>query len=131
MDVYNYDPTTGAYISTTPADPSPLEPGVFLVPAHATAVPVPAISAGQQAVWGDGTWTVELITAPSIPAPAANVPSTPPDLTPITPKLTAAQLRAAAYQYEADPIFFKWQRGEATQADWLAAVEAVKSRFPN
>lgn len=31
---------------------------------------------------------------------------------------------------EADPVFFEWQRGEATQADWLAAVAAVRARFP-
>ena len=31
---------------------------------------------------------------------------------------------------EADPVFFEWQRGEATQADWLAAVAAVRARLP-
>ena len=39
-------------------------------------------------------------------------------------------LRRAAYQLEADPLFFKAQRGEATQADWLAKVEEIKARFP-
>jgi hypothetical protein len=31
---------------------------------------------------------------------------------------------------EADPLFFLWQRGEAAKADWLAAVEDVKARYP-
>ncbi len=31
---------------------------------------------------------------------------------------------------EADPLFFKWQRDEASREDWLAAVAAVKARFP-
>ena len=31
---------------------------------------------------------------------------------------------------EADPVFFRWQRDEATREDWLAAVAAVKARFP-
>lgn len=31
---------------------------------------------------------------------------------------------------EADPLFFRWQREEATREDWLAAVAAVKSRYP-
>lgn len=31
---------------------------------------------------------------------------------------------------EADPVFFRWQRGEAEKDDWLAAVAAVKTRFP-
>lgn len=31
---------------------------------------------------------------------------------------------------EADPLFFRWQRGEAAQEDWLTAVAEVKARFP-
>lgn len=31
---------------------------------------------------------------------------------------------------EADPLFFRWQRGEGTEEDWLATVAAVKERFP-
>ena len=31
---------------------------------------------------------------------------------------------------EADPLFFRWQRDEATKADWLAAVAEVKARHP-
>lgn len=42
----------------------------------------------------------------------------------------AAQLRQAAYAAEADPLFFKAQRGEATMADWQAKVAEIKTRFP-
>jgi hypothetical protein len=38
--------------------------------------------------------------------------------------------RKRAYQNEADPLFFKWQRGEGTQEAWLAKVEEIKSRYP-
>jgi hypothetical protein len=38
-------------------------------------------------------------------------------------------LREALMQ-EADPVFFRWQRGEATKEDWLAAVAEIKARFP-
>lgn len=31
---------------------------------------------------------------------------------------------------EADPLFFRWQRDEVSKDDWLAAVAAVKARFP-
>lgn len=48
---------------------------------------------------------------------------------PPTPQPTEA-LRRAAYAAEADPLFFKSQRGEATQAEWLAKVEEIKARFP-
>lgn len=38
--------------------------------------------------------------------------------------------RAAAYNSEADPLFFKAQRGEATEAEWLAKIAEIKARFP-
>ena len=38
--------------------------------------------------------------------------------------------RAAAYRETADPLFFQYQRGEVTEAEWLAAVEAVKTAHP-
>ena len=42
----------------------------------------------------------------------------------------AKQARAAAYAAEADPLFFKAQRGEASMDDWTAAVEAIRARYP-
>lgn len=42
----------------------------------------------------------------------------------------ADQARLIAYAAEADPLFFKWQRGEATQEQWLSAIAAIKARFP-
>lgn len=38
--------------------------------------------------------------------------------------------RARAYREISDPIFFEWQRGDATEAEWLAAVQAVKNAHP-
>lgn len=38
--------------------------------------------------------------------------------------------RAAAYAKEADPLFFKAQRGEATMDEWLALVAEIKMRYP-
>ncbi|MFO0447955.1 MAG: hypothetical protein ACK52I_04575, partial [Pseudomonadota bacterium] len=38
------------------------------------------------------------------------------------------EIRYAAYVKESDPLFFKWQRGEATKEDWLAKVEEIKAR---
>lgn len=39
----------------------------------------------------------------------------------------AVRLALAA---EADPQFFRWQRGEVAKEDWLATVAEVKARFP-
>ena len=40
------------------------------------------------------------------------------------------QARFYAYQRDADPIFFEYQRGTATEQEWLAAVQAVKDAHP-
>lgn len=46
------------------------------------------------------------------------------------PNKTAKQKRALAYREEADPIFFKTQRGEATHADWILKVNEIRDRYP-
>lgn len=38
--------------------------------------------------------------------------------------------RQSAYQTEADPLFFKWQAGEGTEADWLAKRAEIAERYP-
>ena len=43
---------------------------------------------------------------------------------------SARNSRAAAYRLEADPLFFKAQRGEATTDEWSAKVAEIKARFP-
>jgi hypothetical protein len=40
------------------------------------------------------------------------------------------QARFRAYRETSDPVFFQYQRGAKTEADWLAAVEAVKTAHP-
>jgi hypothetical protein len=40
------------------------------------------------------------------------------------------QARHAAYIADADPLFFKWQRGTGTEQAWLDAVQAVKDAHP-
>jgi len=42
-----------------------------------------------------------------------------------------SQQRQAAYVVEADPLFFKAQRGEVALSDWLAKVNEIKARFPD
>jgi hypothetical protein len=43
---------------------------------------------------------------------------------------SAKSERAAAFQAEADPLFFKVQRGEATQQEWLDKIEEIRARYP-
>jgi hypothetical protein len=46
------------------------------------------------------------------------------------PMKIAKENRSSAYRTESDPLFFKSQRGEATEAEWLSKVEEIKQRFP-
>lgn len=46
------------------------------------------------------------------------------------PARIAEEKRHAAYIAEADPLFFKAQRGEATLAEWQAKVAEIKARYP-
>ena len=38
--------------------------------------------------------------------------------------------RKAAYQQEADPLFFSYQRGETTEQEWLDKVAEIKLAYP-
>jgi hypothetical protein len=38
--------------------------------------------------------------------------------------------RARSYQETSDPIFFQYQRGDATKEEWLQAVQSVKDGNP-
>jgi hypothetical protein len=38
--------------------------------------------------------------------------------------------RQAAYIAESDPLFFKWQAGEATEAEWKAKRDEIRARYP-
>jgi hypothetical protein len=40
------------------------------------------------------------------------------------------QARQVAYRETSDPIFFEYQRGDKTEGEWLAAVQAVKDAHP-
>ena len=42
----------------------------------------------------------------------------------------AERNRASAYATEADPLFFKAQRGEATMDEWNAKVAEIRARYP-
>ena len=53
-----------------------------------------------------------------------------PDVAKARRNAAAAKARAADLQTEADPLFFSWQRGEGTEAEWLAKVAEVRARHP-
>lgn len=107
--------TDGYFVGLTTADESPLEEGVFLLPAGAIDTSAPAIVEGKRAKW-NGTWVFE-----DIPQPETELAPEP---------LTYTQKRAAEY-----PPIFDYLDGivKADQAQidaYIAACQAIKLKYP-
>jgi hypothetical protein len=56
MLVYHYDAATGEYLDATTAQESPLETGVFLLPAYATTIAPPDATTGCARIWDGSAW---------------------------------------------------------------------------
>ena len=111
----------GIYVGPVECDESPLEPGVFLIPAGAVTVEPPEFAKGEFVVWDGDDWRVEVIPEPEPEQePEPYVPT----------REDVEEQRRSAYQQTADPVFFQWQRGDATQQEWLDSVQAVKDAHP-
>lgn len=65
--IHHYNPETGEYLGEGRADESPLEPGVFLIPAHATEIAPPKAQAGKVRAFEGGAWVQRLIPVPPPP----------------------------------------------------------------
>ena len=63
----------GYFVGVTTADPSPLEPGVYLIPGGCIDEPAPTIPEGQRAKW-EGQWVFEDIPQPE-PEPEPEPPT--------------------------------------------------------
>lgn len=76
--IYHYHPETGEYLGSGEADPSPLEPDVWLYPAHSTDIAPPEAQAGFVRVWDGGQWQQQAIPEPE-PEPEPKPPPPQPD----------------------------------------------------
>ena len=57
--IHHYSEETGEYLGTSDGFESPLEPGVFLIPAFATDIDLPEFVPGKALVFKDGAWTLD------------------------------------------------------------------------
>jgi hypothetical protein len=118
MKVYNYNFFTGEYVGESSADQSPLEQGVFLIPANATTIAPPAAEENKTINFENGVWVLK-----DIPVPEPEPESEP-------APLTYAQKRAAEY-----PFFGEYVdgvvKGDQAQIDkYIADCLAVKAKYP-
>lgn len=91
-NAYSFHPETGVFIGCDFAQESPLEPGIFLLPAGATFVEPPEAEDGNQAVWNGEEWNIEPIPVPE-PEPQPQ-PEPQPEPQPITWDIVRAQRNA-------------------------------------
>jgi hypothetical protein len=106
----------GYFVGITNADESPLEQGVFLIPAGAVDVDAPVIPEGKVAKW-DGVWVYE-----DIPNEATE------EEDPV--ELTYAEKRAMEYPPIEDYLDGV-VKNDQTQIDaYIAACLAVKAKYP-
>jgi hypothetical protein len=68
MKYYSYHPVTKIFISEGIADESPLEPGIYLIPANATTVDVPEFSDTEFAVFNEESQSWSIVTEQKIEA---------------------------------------------------------------
>lgn len=59
MNIFNYHPITKEFLNAGLADPNPLEPDNWLIPANATIAPPPAVLVNQVAVFEDDAWQIK------------------------------------------------------------------------
>ena len=58
MKIYNYHPEYNYLISESTADKSPLEPGAFIIPAHATTIQPPRCDSNQIQIFNGSSWDI-------------------------------------------------------------------------
>lgn len=67
MNIYHYNSETLEYAGTGTADPSPLEPGVWLIPAHATSTaPDVEPNEGEVLVFENDAWVIKIKEEPIV-----------------------------------------------------------------
>lgn len=109
--------SNGYYVGLTTADESPLETGVYLMPANSIDAAVPTIPEGYTAKW-DNAWVFEALPSPE------------PIVEPETPELTYAEKRFSEYPPMTDYLD-GIVKGDQAQIDkYIADCLAVKAKYP-
>jgi len=106
------------FVGVSDADESPIEPGVYIVPAHATMMPPPSPPLeGETWVWKGNAWEAELL--PIVEEPEPEEPPVPMDLLRAHRNnlLTRTDWR----------VIKAYSQGEPVAADWAAYMQALRN----
>jgi len=102
MKIWHYDPHTRILIGQGKADASPLEPGVFLLPAFATSEPPPTEIPGYKIIFDGAAWALNEI--PPSPEPLPEPPPAPPAPIILTNRQLFAALALTGFITEAEAL---------------------------
>jgi len=114
-----YQTANGVYVGETIAHESPLEPGVFHIPAGCIENPPPAIPEGKIAVWRNG-WALD-----EVPAEKKSTKPEPKPEELEAQRVSSLKAQLAALDFKAIRPLRAIAAGVATQEDksYLAAIE--------
>ncbi|MCA3367755.1 MAG: hypothetical protein INF79_19285 [Roseomonas sp.] len=119
MDIYSYHPVTGALLGATKADPNPIVPGDWLIPAFATAAVPPVAAEGEVIIWNGDAWAVQLQPPPLEVGPETPPPVIPP-VEPQPPVEPPPPTDVSFWQF----MMAAWKLNFITHAEALAAVQS-------
>lgn len=118
MKIYNYNPETKEYVGDSIADESPLEPGVFLIPANATQVAPLQRQEGKTVHYQLGEWIYR------------DIPKVEPEPEPEPYVPTYADLRRKEYPPMSDYLDGVVKGDQAQIDKYIADCLAVKAKYP-
>lgn len=126
--VYQTD-AYGVFVGITSADESPLEPGVFLIPAGCVEVKPPKFDANTQlARFVEGKWLIEAIPAPE-PEPEPEPPQPGPPSVVTMRQARLALLKAGLLEQVNTAIAsLQGAEGEAARIEWEYSQEIWRNR---
>lgn len=127
MKVYNYAYEDGFYYGPSEADESPLEPGVWLIPANATTIEPPPFVEGKTIHFTGGGWAYRDIPVP-VPEPEPE-PAPPAPPLPTHIEVDYRVMRARAYPSIGDQLDAMYHAGMLPPA-LAEEIRAVKERYP-
>ncbi len=115
MKIYNYHPETFEYLGESFADPNPLEPGNWLIPASSATFPPPEPIEGKNRYFENGSWVYK---------------DPPPEPKPYEIQLTYADKRKFAYPDFGEYLDAIVKGDDAQLQKYIADCLAVKQQYP-
>lgn len=76
----------------------------------------------------EGTVNVPLIPGPNFQWNGSEWVNIEPTV-PVYSEEEKRAMKSAAFRFESDPLFFKWQAGEVTKQEWISKREEIRARF--